>query len=150
MYYIYICILFFVSGQAYGLDQTARLQKELSALKNIRTDFTQTIVSSRFGDEKAQGTVTIVKPDKMRWIYEVPEGRIFLADGTTFYRYDAKDKVEQKSSQKELMQDPASFFFLWDNIQLKDHFTVSKKSTNNQQTTLYADSQRSAKRYERN
>jgi len=39
-----------------------------------------------------RGTVVIKKPARMRWVYEAPEKKIFVADGLRIYSYIPEDK----------------------------------------------------------
>jgi outer membrane lipoprotein carrier protein len=39
-----------------------------------------------------RGTVQIKKPSRMRWVYESPERKIFVADGTRIYSYIPEDR----------------------------------------------------------
>jgi outer membrane lipoprotein carrier protein len=41
---------------------------------------------------REQGTVTVKKPGRMRWIYTAPERKEFVADGTKVYSYIPADK----------------------------------------------------------
>lgn len=39
-----------------------------------------------------RGTLQIKKPSRMRWVYESPERKIFVADGTRIYSYIPEDR----------------------------------------------------------
>jgi outer membrane lipoprotein carrier protein len=39
-----------------------------------------------------RGTMQIKKPSRMRWVYESPEHKVFVADGTRIYSYIPEDK----------------------------------------------------------
>lgn len=105
-----------------------RLQSALETLKTFEASFEQTIFSARFGDENANGKMLVERPSKMVWLYDVPQKRIFLADGETFYRYDATDGVEHETPQAEFMEQPTSFFFLWKQVDLNKHYTIATQT----------------------
>jgi len=114
--------------------QVAQLQKNLIALKGLSAQFDQTVYSSRFGNEKGQGQIILVKPNKMRWVYDNPKGRVFLADGETFYRFDPEDQTTHKMKQSEIQQDPTMGLFLDENIDLQKHFDVTFKKEKKKKT----------------
>ena len=39
-----------------------------------------------------RGTMQVKKPSRMRWTYEFPERKVFVADGTRIYSYIPEDK----------------------------------------------------------
>ena len=122
-----IGMVLLVATSSFAQSPEDQLVAALKNLNAISTHFDQTIFSSKFGDEKANGEMVLQKPDKMYWSYEVPKGRLFLADGENFYRYDAQDGVEHKSAQKELMDQTNSFSFLLKHQDLQKHFTVASE-----------------------
>lgn len=101
-----------------------KLQKALDQTKGLQAQFAQTIYSDRFGDENASGEIVVQKPNRMRWVYETPNKRVFLADGTTLYRVDPINGVTQ-SPQEELMKEDIPFDFLWKDVHISKQFDAT-------------------------
>ena len=75
-------------------DAIARaLQDRYQGIRDFSGEFTQTYRSSALRTEsREQGTVTIKKPGRMRWIYTRPERKEVISDGSQMYVYLPEDK----------------------------------------------------------
>ena len=76
------------------------------------------------GKRQASGTVALKKPGKMRWDYEKPEKKLFIADGTTLWVYEPEDEqaYKQPLSSSQL---PAQVSFLFGRGKLPEEFEIS-------------------------
>jgi outer membrane lipoprotein carrier protein len=69
------------------------LQQRYQGIRDFSGDFTQTYRGGVLRTEtREQGTVSIKKPGRMRWIYVKPERKEFVSDGVKVYSYIPQDK----------------------------------------------------------
>jgi len=66
------------------------VEKKYAAVQGMRADFTQTVHNEVFGDEVQTGKVVLMRPAKMRWMYQ--GGQEFISDGSTMWVYNAAEK----------------------------------------------------------
>ena len=63
--------------------------------------FLQTYRDGRSGIQVESGTVFFSRPGRMRWEYESPETKLFLADGKTVWFFVPADRTVTRSPMKE-------------------------------------------------
>ncbi len=69
------------------------LQDRYQKVRDFSADFTQTYRGGALRTEtREQGTMTIKKPGRMRWIYTKPERHEFISDGSRIYVYLPAEK----------------------------------------------------------
>ena len=75
-------------------DALARsLQKRYEGIRDFSADFTHTYRGGALRTQtREQGTVSVKKPGRMRWIYVKPEKKEFVSDGQKIYSYIPQDK----------------------------------------------------------
>lgn len=100
-----------------------QLQKEYERTAAIKAKFAQTLAGPT-GKRQASGTVLLKKPGKMRWDYEKPEKKLFVADGTNLWVYEPEDEQAFKQSLSS-SQLPTQVSFLFGRGKLLDDFEVS-------------------------
>ncbi len=100
-----------------------QLQKEYERTAVIKAKFTQTLTGPT-GKRQAAGSVVLKKPGKMRWDYEKPEKKLFVADGTNLWVYEPEDEQAFKQSLSS-SQLPTQVSFLFGRGKLLDDFDVS-------------------------
>jgi outer membrane lipoprotein carrier protein len=100
-----------------------RLQKVYEGTTSLKAKFSQTL-SGPMGKRQASGAVLLKKPGKMRWDYEKPEKKLFVADGTMLWMYEPEDEqaFRQPLSSSQL---PAQVSFLFGRGSLLKEFEVS-------------------------
>lgn len=101
----------------------ARMQKFYEGTTALRAKFVQTL-SGPMGKRQAAGGVILKKPGKMRWDYEKPERKLFIADGTTLWVYEPEDEQAYKQPLTS-SQLPAQVSFLFGKGRLQDDFDAS-------------------------
>src|SRR5689334_17766217 len=70
-----------------------RVQKRYDAAADFRARFTQTLNNAAFKRKTtATGEVLLKKPGRMRWNYESPDPKMYLADGEQLWLYEPEDK----------------------------------------------------------
>lgn len=75
-------------------DALARaLQARYAGIRDFSADFVQTYRGGVLKTQtREQGTVSVKKPGKMRWIYSKPERKELVSDGKKIYWYVPADK----------------------------------------------------------
>src|SRR5260221_14729845 len=74
-----------------------RMQKVYDGTTDLHARFMQ-ITEGVMGKRQASGEVWLKKPGKMRWNYEKPEKKLFIADGTTLWVYEPEDEQAFKQA----------------------------------------------------
>jgi outer membrane lipoprotein carrier protein len=103
------------------------LDAYLTQLKTLRADFAQTVTGGK-GEQvqKAQGTLTIVRPGRFRWEL-TPDGgspQLMVADGKNLWFYDRDlEQVSVKAATAALTATPAGL--LSGDGDIRELFTVS-------------------------
>jgi outer membrane lipoprotein carrier protein len=105
------------------------VQKRYDAAADFRAHFSQTLTNPTFKRKTALGgEVLLKKPGKMRWNYQTPDVKMYLADGTRLWLYEPEDhqafKQDLKSSQL-----PAALAFLTGKGKLADEFEITFSKT---------------------
>jgi outer membrane lipoprotein carrier protein len=71
-----------------------RIQAHYATVRDFTADFTATNKGGVLPQSTVErGRVKIKKPGRMRWTYESPEKKEFVADGAQLYSYVPSDKV---------------------------------------------------------
>jgi outer membrane lipoprotein carrier protein len=92
-----VCVLA-TSLAAQGTQQTPEalsksLQQRYQGIRDFSADFVQTYRGGVLKTvTREQGTVSIKKPGRMRWVYVKPERKEFVSDGVKVYSYIPLDK----------------------------------------------------------
>lgn len=86
-----------LAPQAAPVPAPAALARAIQAKYDTVKDFSAAFVHTYRGgvlrkEATERGTVQIKKPARMRWIYESPERKIFVADGVRIYSYIPEDR----------------------------------------------------------
>jgi outer membrane lipoprotein carrier protein len=78
-----------------------RIDNHYNQLHSLRAAFTETY--NGLGVRRAEsGTLTLLKPDRMRWDYSSPAGKIFLLDGKFAWFYARGDSQVQRIPSRSL------------------------------------------------
>ncbi len=101
----------------------AKMQNIYDHTASIKAKFAQTLTGPT-GKRQASGTVVLKKPGKMRWDYEKPEKKLFVADGTTLWVYEPEDEQAFKQSLSS-SQLPTQVSFLFGRGKLLEEFDIS-------------------------
>jgi outer membrane lipoprotein carrier protein len=71
----------------------ARLQARYDTVRDFEADFVQSYEGGLLRTKTTeQGTVTIKRPGRMRWVYSKPERKEFVSNGQQIYSYIPRDK----------------------------------------------------------
>ena len=101
------------------------VQKRYDAAKDFRARFNQTLTNAAFARKtSSSGEVLLKKPGRMRWNYEKPETKMYLADGNTLWLFEPEDKQAFKQDLKS-SQLPAALAFLAGQGKLTTEFDIT-------------------------
>ncbi len=71
-----------------AVSEARKVEEALNGLKGFVASFTQTVDSPGLPRPQIEkGTVYLLRPGRMRWQYDVPRGKLAVADGRTTYVY---------------------------------------------------------------
>ena len=74
-------------------DLARLIQQKYGTVRDLSASFEHRYRGGVLRKEAVErGTVQIKKPSRMRWVYESPERKIFVADGTRIYSYIPEDR----------------------------------------------------------
>jgi outer membrane lipoprotein carrier protein len=102
-----------------------RMQKRYDQAKDLKARFSQNYIRGVMGRASlSTGTLTFKKPGRMRWDYDKPDARMFLATGQVLWLYEPDEKQAFKQDLKS-SQLPAALAFLMGKGKLTDEFEVA-------------------------
>jgi outer membrane lipoprotein carrier protein len=105
-----------------------RVQKRYDAASDFRAHFSQTLTNPTFKRKSAlSGEVLLKKPGKMRWNYQTPDVKMYLADGAHLWLYEPEDKQAFKQELKS-SQLPTALAFLTGKGKLSEEFEIAFSS----------------------
>jgi outer membrane lipoprotein carrier protein len=89
------------------------VQNHYQQVRDFTASFEQGYVGGALKRKTVErGTVAIRKPGRMRWDYESPEKKLFIADGTRMYFYVPADRQVRVSAMPESGRVPTPILFL--------------------------------------
>jgi outer membrane lipoprotein carrier protein len=77
------------------------LESRYRNVKTLKAAFLQTYRDGRSGIQVESGTVYFSSPGRMRWEYESPETKLFVADGKSVWLFVPADRTVTRSPMKE-------------------------------------------------
>jgi outer membrane lipoprotein carrier protein len=102
-----------------------KVQRRYDAAADFRARFNQTLTNAAFKRKtSSSGEVLFKKPGRMRWNYDKPEPKMYLADGATLWLYEPEDRQAFKQDLRA-SQLPAALAFLTGQGKLASEFDVS-------------------------
>jgi outer membrane lipoprotein carrier protein len=102
-----------------------RVQRRYDTASDFRAHFSQTLTNATFKRKSTlSGEVLLKKPGRMRWNYQQPEPKMYLADGDLLWLYEPEDKQAFKQELKST-QLPAALAFLTGKGRLSDEFDIT-------------------------
>jgi len=102
-----------------------RVQKRYDGAEDFRARFNQTLTNAAFKRKTSStGEVLLKKPGRMRWNYQTPDPKMYLADGDLLWLYEPEDKQAFKQDLKT-SQLPAALAFLTGKGKLAAEFDIT-------------------------
>ncbi len=82
-----------MAGSPSPSDLARAIQQKYDTVKDLTASFVHSYRGGVLRKEATErGTVKIKKPGRMRWVYEYPERKEFVADGSRIYSYIPEDR----------------------------------------------------------
>jgi outer membrane lipoprotein carrier protein len=102
-----------------------RVQKRYDGAVDFRARFNQTLTNATFKRKTSlTGDVFLKKPGRMRWNYQAPDVKMYLADGDLLWLYEPEDRQAFKQDLKS-SQLPAALAFLTGKAKLATEFEIT-------------------------
>jgi outer membrane lipoprotein carrier protein len=112
-----------------GLADVLRgMENRYNRLRTIRLRFEQVYRQGRQVIRRESGTLFLLKPGKMRWQYEEPEPKLFLADGRNLTLYVPSEKRATQMAMKEADDLRTPFAFLLGRLKFDEEFETLEPS----------------------
>jgi outer membrane lipoprotein carrier protein len=107
-------------------DIAAQVQQKYDAVRDFTADFTHEAESGVLRKKLVErGSVMVKKPGKMRWVYKVPEEKVFVSDGVRMYMHTPADNQVIVSPVPTDDQATTAVLFLTGKGKLTRDFTVT-------------------------
>lgn len=114
-------------AQPAGSDLARAIQTHYQQVRDFTATFEQAYVGGALKRRTVEtGVVAIRKPGRMRWDYETPEKKLFIADGTRMYFYVPADKQVRISAMPDAGRVPTPILFLAGRGDLLRDFSVDE------------------------
>jgi outer membrane lipoprotein carrier protein len=91
----------FAQTSAQAAPLVRLLESKYRDVRTLKAVFLQTYRDGRSGIQLESGTVYFSRPGRMRWEYESPETKLFIADGKTVWFFVPADHTVTRSAMKE-------------------------------------------------
>ncbi len=111
------------SGKKSVKEVVALLQKAYQTTSALKASFEQIAITT-MSKRKTSGLVYLKKPGKMRWEYEKPEKKLYVADGTYVWVIESEEEPIQKALFSSSQLGP-QVRFLFGRGKLEEDFTIS-------------------------
>ena len=105
------------------------MENRYNRLKTIRLRFEQIYRQGRQVIRRESGTLFLLKPGKMRWQYEEPEPKLFLADGRNLTLYVPSENRATQMAMKEADDLRTPFAFLLGRLKFDEEFETLEPSS---------------------
>jgi outer membrane lipoprotein carrier protein len=106
-------------------DLAQRVDHRYNALRSLRAGFSETYAG--LGQQRTEaGTLTLLKPGRMRWTYSQPAGKLFVLDGRYAWFYARGDSQVQRIAAKDLDDLRSPLRFLLGHTELEKELTGLK------------------------
>jgi outer membrane lipoprotein carrier protein len=105
------------------------MEQRYNRLKTIRLRFEQIYRQGRQVIRRESGTLFLLKPGKMRWQYEEPEPKLFLADGRNLTLYVPSENRATQMAMKEADDLRTPFAFLLGRLKFDEEFETFETSS---------------------
>jgi outer membrane lipoprotein carrier protein len=122
-----------------GSELLKRVQRFYASARDFSADFRQTYTYHIYGRKKVStGRVFFKKPAKMRWDYEIPTSRFFVADGQTLWVYEP-DKAQVFKRTLSSNRLPIALRFMKGEGDFAEDFILTRveKASHPELTTLH-------------
>lgn len=125
-----LLLLWPLSGSAFALDSKAivdAIQKQYDATDTFQARFIQRSYLKILGQsQKAEGSVSIKKPGKMKWEYKAPDRQVLVSNKQGLWLYLPDEKQVTKMKPQSIYSSNTPALFLAGRGKLTESFTIGK------------------------
>ncbi len=122
-------------GSVFALDAVAivdAIQKQYDATHTFQARFVQKSYLKILGQsQKAEGSVSIKKPGKMKWDYKAPDRQILVSNDQGLWLYLPDEKQVTKMKAQSIYSSNTPALFLAGRGKLTESFTIGKVTEEN-------------------
>lgn len=109
------------------IEIAENLQKTYDSFQALSADFTQaTTIKMTRRSRRGAGTMTMLKPGRMRWDYLEPDRQVLISDGKTLSMYFEKSKQMIITSAADYLQSDVTYSFFTGAGNILKDFQVSE------------------------
>ena len=127
-----LLLLWPLPGSAFALDAIAivdAIQKQYDATHTFQARFIQKSFLKILGQsQRAEGSVSIEKPGKMKWDYKAPDRQILVSNDQGLWLYLPDEKQVTKMKAQSIYSSNTPALFLAGRGKLTESFTIGKVS----------------------
>lgn len=98
------------------------MELHYNRLATLQTEFEQTLLYSGTPRDIQRGTLYLYRPQKMRWEYAKPKGKLLVGDGQTLYMYSPLTNQVQTMSLEDSADMRVPLAFLLGRMSLRRQF----------------------------
>ena len=125
-----LLLLWSLPGSAFALDAVAivdAIQKQYDATHTFQARFIQKSFLKILGQsQKAEGSVSIKKPGKMKWVYKAPDRQILVSNDQGLWLHLPDEKQVTKMKAQSIYSSNTPALFLAGQGKLMESFTIGK------------------------
>jgi outer membrane lipoprotein carrier protein len=125
-----LLLLWLPTGSAFALDSIAivdAIQKQYDATHTFQAHFIQKSYLKILGQsQRAEGSVLIKKPGKMKWDYNAPDRQILVSNDEGLWLYLPDEKQVTKMKVQSIYSSNTPALFLAGQGKLTESFTIGK------------------------
>ena len=125
-----LLLLWSLPGSAFALDAIAivdAIQKQYDATHTFQARFIQKSYLKILGQsQRAEGSVSIKKPGKMKWDYKAPDRQILVSNDQGLWLYLPDEKQVTKMKAQSIYSSNTPALFLAGRGKLTESFTIGK------------------------
>jgi outer membrane lipoprotein carrier protein len=112
-------------GNGSAATAARRLEERLAAVKGVEADFVQTLDTPALPEPQVEsGRLFLERPGRMRWEYQVPKGKLALADGKDTWLWLPEDQVAITTPLAGDERDSGVSLLMRERIDVLARFTV--------------------------
>lgn len=127
---IMIALLWVAPGPVRALDSSAiveAIQKQFDATQTFQADFVQRSFLKVLGQsQRAEGSVAIKKPGKMKWVYSAPDPQVLVSNDKNLWLYLPEEKQVSKMKVQSVYSSNTPALFLAGKGKLTESFSIGK------------------------
>ena len=120
-------------------DVLTRIERRYNSLATMQVEFAQTVAYAGRPPVEERGTLSLLRPKKMRWDYEQPAGKLLVGDGDVLHMYNPRTNQVRPVKLDETGDLRAPLSFLLGRLRFRRQFRNPRLESIEGRTTLVAE-----------